>query len=489
MQFYDFSFILCFVVIAIIYHIVGSKGKRNLLLIASIAFYWISGWAAALLTITAASVIWLLSRRGERRPSTIALGIVLALLWLAVFKYARDYLNLFQRIGVLSPGSSLISGFSSLQPIGLSFLVFRLVSYLIDIRRGAIQAFRRLDDFLLYAMLFLEAPSGPIERAGQIWPQLQNPTAMNASWIALGVRQIIWGMFKKLIIADTAAILVNETHRHLTFYSGPQLVVAAIYFSIQIYCDFSGYTDMALGYGRILGLRLAPNFNRPYFSETIAEFWRKWHITLSNWLRDYLYLPVNWVFCQLWQSDRIWGVRRDYLIYSVSIFITWIVAGVWHGVGWTFVVWGGLHGGFLVLSNIVRPYKKKFRKRLAQRPALLEMHKSFDRIATFCLVTYAWIFFRAESLSSALLFLQRMFTPSTLSLSMLYTGIEKFDFLIFAGGLALLTIVEGKSAEQGFEYVLGGRRGLGRDVFFLLLALTILFFGNFSTGSFIYFDF
>jgi D-alanyl-lipoteichoic acid acyltransferase DltB (MBOAT superfamily) len=475
MPFTDFTFALFFFGVAVLYHLMVGRSRRIMLLAASLVFYLYCGWAAALVAVGMCLAVWWAARSRSR----LTAGIVLTLAWLVVCKLL---------------GSAVISGLSSsglhaIQPIGLSFLVFRLIAYLVDVRRGMVSPFSRPDDLLLFALFFLEAPSGPIERTSDLWPQLQKAQRLTLAAVFTGIQQIVLGLFKKLVIADTAAQLVNEVYAHPGSFAGFQVLVAAVYYSIQIYADFSGYTDIALGYGRILGLRLALNFDRPYFAESIAEFWRRWHITLSNWLRDYLYAPVNWWFFQRWSTGRVWGIRSEYLVYSMSIFMTYLVCGLWHGIGWTFLLWGGLHGVYLIVSNLLRPYRNSWRKRLRKRPRLLPLQRGFDRLIVFALITLAWVFFRADSLPNAITIVRQILTPGAISAGMLYLGISRVTFIVWAMGLVCLGVLELRARESGFDGLFARIPSAVRSVLILLMALTVLFFGDFSTGHFIYFDF
>jgi D-alanyl-lipoteichoic acid acyltransferase DltB (MBOAT superfamily) len=262
--------------------------------------------------------------------------------------------------------------------------------------RGAREPEKNLGIFALYVAYFPQLVSGPIERPGNLLPQFRQPIAFDYDRITSGLKLMLWGMFKKVVVADNLAVFVNRVYTHPTNYQGVSLIAATVFFAFQIYCDFSGYTDIAIGAAQVMGHKLMENFKRPYFSKSIGEFWRRWHISLSSWFRDYLYIPLG--------GNRV-SVPRWYF----NLFIVFLLSGLWHGANWTFLIWGGLHGFYLVSSIAMQPWRAAVAKMvgLERVPTL---HKCLQVGVTFALVCFSWIFFRANSLSDAFYIVSHLFS-------------------------------------------------------------------------------
>jgi len=289
-----------------------------------------------------------------------------------------------------------------MMPVGISFYTFQIVSYTIDIYKGKIPAERHLGIFALYVAFWPRLVAGPIERADRLMPQFRKELSFNYASATDGLRLVLWGMIKKVVIADKLAIYVNQVFDHCGDYTGAPLIIASIFFTIQIYCDFSGYSDMAIGTARVMGYQLTDNFRHPYFAHSLREFWQRWHISLSTWFRDYLYIPLG--------EKRVVKCRFYY-----NLFITFLVSGLWHGANWTFVVWGGLHGIYLVLENIIEELFSRIRKirtvsgNIGDNIENTALYRALRVTVTLFLVNYAWIFFRANTLSDAFLITKKMF--------------------------------------------------------------------------------
>jgi len=457
--------------------------RNPLLLLSSLAFYVVFGienlpylLASAVLTYAAGRIIE--SELLGKRKLWLILALVLNLGMLFFFKY----FNFF--VGLASQSLSLIgAGFSSdplnlLLPIGISFFVFQTTGYLMDVYRGKIRAEKNFIDYALFASYFPGIVSGPIQRAGDMLPQYKAPAKFNLENIKAGSLQFIWGAFKKLVVADRIAVLVNTVYANPSGHSAFQLLTAAVCYSVQIYCDFSAYSDMAIGSSRIIGFRLMNNFDRPYAAVSLQDFWRRWHISLSTWFRDYLYFPLGGNRC---------SKARNYL----NIVIVFLVSGLWHGAALHFVFWGFIHGALQVLGKITQPLRDKIRGGLHISKES-GVHGFFRSLCTFGLVTFAWIFFRAATLGDALTVVGRIFT-----LSAAPGGISAFGLsvptlaVLFISVLALFT-ADWANSRYSIAKKLCASLTPRFAVYFVLIA-AIMIFGNYGAGfnpmDFVYFKF
>jgi D-alanyl-lipoteichoic acid acyltransferase DltB (MBOAT superfamily) len=277
---------------------------------------------------------------------------------------------------------------SIILPIGLSFHTFQSLSYTIEVYRGHQKAEHHFGYLALYVMYYPQLVAGPIERPQNILHQLHTEQHFEYQRVTDGLKWMAWGMFKKVVVADRMVLFVNPVYNDPTHHSGPALVFATLAFAIQIYCDFSGYSDIAFGSAQVMGVRLMKNFNHPYFADSISEFWRRWHISLSTWFRDYVYIPLG--------GNRVAKPR-----WVFNLFITFLISGLWHGAAWTYIIWGALHGSYFVLSALTGPFWKRL-SALARLDRLPRLKTTISTLITFSLVTFAWIFFRAASLPDAL---------------------------------------------------------------------------------------
>ncbi|HJQ14175.1 MAG TPA: MBOAT family O-acyltransferase, partial [Anaerolineales bacterium] len=280
-----------------------------------------------------------------------------------------------------------IQSLSILLPIGLSFHTFQSLSYTIEVYRGNQRAERHFGYLALYVLYYPQLVAGPIERPQNILHQLHEEHYFEYSRVTNGLKWMAWGMFKKVVVADRMVQFVNPVYSDPTSYDGPALVLATLAFAIQIYCDFSGYSDIALGSAQVMGVKLMKNFDHPYFARSISEFWRRWHISLSTWFRDYLYIPLG--------GNRVTQPR-----WAFNIFLTFLISGLWHGANWTYIIWGALHGFYFILFALTEPFWQKLSS-VTKVDQLPRLKAGLAMLATFSLVTFAWIFFRAESLGDA----------------------------------------------------------------------------------------
>lgn len=478
MPFNSLHFAAFFAVLAILYFLTRGTRRWMVLLSASVVFYlWPDAGRRYGLFIAGFVLInyWLAIRiAGETskggKTRYLVVGLVANIGSLAVLKY----------LGFFSEAVALITGTSSgaysvvglIVPLGLSFLTFRVLSYLIDVYRGQIQPETHLGYFALYVLFFPQVMAGPIQRAGSLLPQLRQRVGIDYDRITDGLKLIVWGLFKKVVIADRLAVFVGQVYNHPQDQSGLSFLVATYFYAIQIYCDFSGYTDIAIGCGRILGFQLPDNFDRPYFARSIADFWRRWHITLSTWLRDYVYIPMG-------------GSRVTTLRHVANLLAVFLLCGLWHGAGWTFLVWGGLHGVYLGASVLTKDLRRTLSTALfrqASAPRVLQ------QIIAFHLVCFAWIFFRSANLSDASFISSNVLWPSA-DVSWIVSIFHGVDFWIAMFAIGLLALVEiGQQSRPFLEFVNTRPVALRWGVTYVVL-FSIMFFGVYDKQDFIYFQF
>ncbi|HLA07491.1 MAG TPA: MBOAT family O-acyltransferase [Anaerolineales bacterium] len=393
MLFNSFHFLVFFPVVTGLYFLIPHRHRWALLLFASSYFYmaFIPKFILILLitiTVDYFAGIGLEHMLGSKKRWLLAASILANIGMLAFFKYfnfAND--NLMALAGFLG-WNYPIHHLEIILPIGLSFHTFQSLSYTIEVYRGNQKAERHFGYLAVYVLFYPQLVAGPIERPQNILHQLHEQHTFEYQRITDGLKWMAWGMFKKVVIADRMALFVNPVYDSPVGFEGPALALATVAFAIQIYCDFSGYSDIAFGSAQVMGIKLMKNFQHPYFAKSITEFWRRWHISLSTWFRDYVYIPLG-------------GNRLGKWRMVLNLFVTFLISGLWHGADWTFVVWGGLHGVYVVLNGFTEPIWTRFRNsRLAKRFSF-----AFDGIsilATLGLVCFAWVFFRAASISDAI---------------------------------------------------------------------------------------
>jgi alginate O-acetyltransferase complex protein AlgI len=367
--------------VAVLFHAASPPARRWLLLISSYAFYWVWSIPFSLLLLLstivdhAASLVIDGTDRTTVRRTALGISLAANLGVLATFKYADFFAESIESLTGQRPWPIL----GLVLPLGISFYTFQTMSYTIDVYRGHMRARRSLMDVALYVSFFPQLVAGPIIRADTLVPQLRVANAVDWILIRGGIGMILWGMLKKVYFADAMAPVVNEAFANPAAVSGLSLLAATYAFAVQIYCDFSGYSDIAIGSALVLGVRLPENFRSPYLSCSIREFWRRWHISLSTWLRDYLYIPLG--------GGRK-GIPRTY----ANLMITMLIGGLWHGAGWNWVVWGGLQGGLMIAERLLGISEDRPRSML---------RTIFRWLVTFHLVCLSWVFFRATDLGQA----------------------------------------------------------------------------------------
>lgn len=455
------------------------KLQNLLLLVASYFFYSCWDWRFLFLLIfsTVLDFGTALKMEGAKRQNErriwFWLSVCVNLGFLGVFKYYNFFVNSFADLISLFGFHASVHTLKVILPVGISFYTFHGLSYVIDIYYGRIKAERNYVDYAVFVSFFPLLVAGPIERATHLLPQIKVKRAFDYSVAVDGMRQILWGLFKKVVIADNCAEFANLIFDNSAQYSGSTLVIGALFFAIQIYGDFSGYSDIAIGTARLFGIDLLRNFAYPYFSRDIAEFWRRWHISLTTWFRDYLYFPLGG------SRGGIWATIRN-------TFIIFLVSGFWHGANWTFIIWGALNAVYFMPLLLLKRNRQHL-DIVAKGKTFPSLKEFGSMLLTFSLTVLAWIFFRAESVSHALHFISSMFSSS------LFT-IPDFPRIKYAYFEMLLIIfflvIEWKGREDNYAIAklgIGSATGLRWAFYFLLCFMIFSFQGK--QQEFIYFQF
>ncbi len=475
MLFNSFEFVFFYIIITSAFFLIPHKYRWALLLAASCYFYMafvplyilILGFT---IIIDYFAGIYIEDAKGKRRKWLLILSLVANIGVLAVFKY-YNFIN--ENISWLTTGLGFenhIPYLNILLPIGLSFHTFQAMSYTIEIYKGKQTAERHFGIYSLYVMFYPQLVAGPIERPQNILPQLHAKHNFSYVNMTLGLRQMLWGFFKKLVIADRLSIYVDAVYNNPEIHNGSSVVIASIFFAFQIYCDFSGYSDIAIGAARTMGFELMTNFRRPYLSTNIIEFWKRWHISLSTWFRDYLYIPLG--------GNRVKIARR-----YVNIFLVFMVSGLWHGASYNFIIWGALHGIYQIVALIMRPLITSMEIKIGIENSKVWL--ILQGIFTFSIVVFAWIFFRANSFDDAVQLISAISTFG--SFPFLGGGINQFAHCLL-GILMLFSFELISEVKPKFQLLYNPVRWV-RWASAISLVFIILFFGVFNGGQFIYFQF
>jgi alginate O-acetyltransferase complex protein AlgI len=487
MLFNSIEFAIFLPIIFILYWLIAYRSPKaqNLLLVfASYIFYAWWDWRFLSLIFFSSFVDYFvgtgLSNTNDvkKRQTLLWISVLVNLGFLGFFKYFNFFSESFAQAFTLMGNPINASRLNIILPVGISFYTFQTLSYSIDVYRRKLEPTRDIVSFFAFVSFFPQLVAGPIERAKNLLPQFQTKRTFEYNKAVDGMRQILWGLFKKIVIADNCATYANLVFNNSNEYSGSTLVLGALFFTFQIYGDFSGYSDIAIGTSRLFGINLMRNFAFPYFSRDIAEFWRKWHISLSSWFRDYLYIPMGGS-----QGGTANKVRNTFIIF--------IISGFWHGANWTFIVWGALNAIYFLPLLLLKRNRQNIGP-IAEGRFVPSLREFIGMLTTFMLTVFAWIFFRAESVRHAITYIQRMISKDLFHISIqdikrlsvgadiIYILILIVCFIIFEWiqreqqhGLALVNFVSSKSLRWGIYYV--------------LIALIIFFQGHQQT--FIYFQF
>lgn len=475
MLFNSIEFIIFFIVVTSIYFLLPHKYKWILLLGASCYFYMafvpvyilILGFT---IVIDYIAGIYIEKTQGKKRKLFLIFSLIANIGVLVVFKY-YNFLNdsLGVALGDFGYENSL-PYLNILLPIGLSFHTFQAMSYTIEVYRGNQKAEKHFGIYSLYVMFYPQLVAGPIERPQNILHQMHENHEFDYARVVSGLRLMLWGFFKKLVVADRLSIYVNSVYGHPDLHNGTTVAVATLFFSVQIYCDFSGYSDIAIGCARIMGYDLMINFRRPYFSKSISEFWSRWHISLSTWFRDYLYIPLG--------GNRV----PRYRIY-LNLMIVFLVSGIWHGANYTFIVWGLLHGFYTLSGMVLKPFRERVGRVLSLGPFI---NNSFSTAFTLLIVGFAWIFFRASSINEAFTLIGNF--SSFGSKPFIGEGVSNMAHCILA--ISLLFTIEYKMEYLNDKFNFSMHRLVWVRWASLIAGIfVILLLGVFSGGQFIYFQF
>lgn len=499
MLFNSINFLIFFPVVVFIYFIIPKRIKYIWLLIVSYYFYMSWNPEYALLIAFSTIVTWLggllIAIHGKYSGEwwippkqwcalgcvTINLGI------LFFFKYYGFAISNVKNFLEIWGISLRLPDLDVVLPVGISFYTFQALGYVLDVYKGEIKAERNLLRYALFVSFFPQLVAGPIERSKNLMRQIKEDHCFDSERIKNGLLLMGWGFFQKLVIADRIAILVTDVFNRYMEYTGMQIMVAVILFAFQIYCDFSGYSDIAVGAARVLGFNLMKNFKSPYYAITVSEFWRNWHISLTTWFRDYVYIPLGGNRC---------GKLKKYR----NLLITFCASGLWHGAGWNYVVWGGLNGIYQIAGDITKPY----RKRLQQFIGVSEnsvIYRGLQCLITFICVDFAWLFFRANSFMVAVWMICHSIKNFGVELDFnIWTFLEtvsvnlsKKDFCVILAGMAALALVDYLKKRLDLKAILARQNIWIRWLVYYIIIFGVLIFGiygpEYEASEFIYFQF
>lgn len=494
MSFTSLAFPVFFFIVAIGFYLFPRKFRWSWLLIASCYFYmaFVPKYILilfALIIIDFTMALLIERTQGHKRRICFLISIIANIGILFVFKYFNFFNENLTLLAQAIGWNYSIAALRLILPLGLSFHTFQSLSYVIEVYRGKYPASRNIGIYALYVLFFPQLIAGPIERPQHLLEELKHTDEIRFDMprILSGLRLMAWGFFKKMVIADRLGISVDYIYAHISSVSGISIFVATVFFAFQLYTDFSGYSDIARGSARVFGIDVVRNFERPYFSLSIAEFWRRWHISLSSWFRDYFYYPLAYARKR---ATRTW-------LYF-CIIVTFLVTGLWHGAGWTFITMGALFGVFIVLGIVTKSWRERFVKyiRLDQAPRL---HRTLQQLMTFALVSFAWIFFRAPDMSTAFAFIGRFFTGWNMPLPQFVhdyivspfttLGFSRGDLLLSLGGITALLVLEHVTSRRSLADLLDRRSLSWQSFAYVSLALSLSLLSVLMSTQFIYFQF
>lgn len=477
MLFNSFSYVIFLPIVFILYWALPVHFRKWLLLVASYYFYmsWNVKYVVLILFTTIVSyVAALLVERTDhlKKRKWIMIGAVACcLLVLLFFKYF-DFISI-SITSFLSKFAIQLSPItlSLLLPVGISFYTFQTLSYVIDVYRGNIQAEKNFFTYATFVSFFPQLVAGPIERTSNLLPQIKAEHAFDEVKAMDGAKLMLWGYFKKLVIADNVGRYVDMVYGNLGGgYKGFDFLLVIFFFTIQIYCDFSGYSDIAIGTAKLLDIELMTNFKSPYFSASIKEFWSRWHISLSTWFRDYVYIPLG-------------GNRCSKSRYILNLLITFLVSGLWHGANWTFVIWGGIHGIAQVFENLLSERLTKIRENRFGHVACA--------LAVFIFCNFAWVFFRAETFADAFFVISNAFSGMTHVRAYLSSNLmPAYDLLLLLFYISILTVYDLLDYKSGVMQWLTGKPIIVQWTVYVILGLIIVFGSQKGVAAeFVYFQF
>ena len=467
MLFNSGHFLLYMPIVIGLYFLFPQRFRWAFLLAASYYFYMCWRWEYTILIVAStltdyAVAIKIEDAEGDvKKRRWILVSLLLNLSLLFTFKYANFALDTANHLMELAHVGYSFKLLEIALPVGISFYTFQSLAYTIDVYRGETKAERHLGIFALFVVFWPQLVAGPIERSKHLLPQFRKHFRFDHERTVYAINKIAYGFFKKVVVADRLAVYVNEVYGHVDDYSALPLVLASVFFAFQIYCDFSGYTDIAIGCAAIMGFSLMENFDRPYLASSITSFWRRWHISLSTWFKDYVYIPLG-------------GNRTVKWRWYYNLFLTFLLSGIWHGANWTFVAWGAWHGALLVVERISEQARQRFVSWVGQR-----VGHALGVVATFSLVVVGWVFFRAANMQDAMVVFGKIFSLQidwNLSMLMAQNGPYNFLMSVLAIGLLLLSYFLPKDLKFKRNFA-----------FAIALTILILIMGKGGNGEFIYF--
>ena len=419
---------------------------------------------------------------GRRKKVFLVISILSTCGVLFVFKYFNFFNSNLAQIAEFFHWNYPIETLNLILPIGLSFHTFQSLSYVIEVYRGNYKAEHHFGIYSLYVMFYPQLVAGPIERPGNLIPQFYEEHIYDDQRVMNGLKLMVWGFFKKVVIADKVAIIVERVYNDPTQFTGIPLIAGALFFGIQVYCDFSGYSDIAIGAAQVMGFRLRDNFNRPFHSTSMIEFWRRWHMSLMSWFRDYVYIPLG-------------GNRVGKWSWYYNIFFTFTLSGLWHGAGWGYVLWGSLNGCYLIFSDWTKNLRKKGIQgiRLNRFP---KFHHGLQIAFTFLLFCFTLIIFRSKSLSDAFYVITHLGAGLgssegiKMSMKTLYDlGMDRYQLIFALIPIVIMELVERVEPLRNMRQMFSSKPILFRWAMYYLIILFLIFFGEYNDQAFIYFQF
>lgn len=493
MSFVSIPFLLFFILTVILYFALPDRFRWAWLLAASWFFYlcWNPLYGIFLASSTVITYLsGLLIARSDQLPDAhraarrkklwVILSLILNLGVLAVFKYLNLFAQIVSGIQYLFGVSAAPARFDLILPVGISFYTFQALTYTIDVYRGDTPPMRHFGKYALFVSFFPQLISGPIQKSKDFLRQLDEIHRFSYEHARRGMLLMMWGYFEKMVVADRLAVFVNAIYNNPTKHFGYEIILATVLYAFEIYCDFAGYSNIAIGAAEVMGFRLAPNFNNPYFAKSVQDFWRRWHISLSTWFRDYLYIPLG-------------GNRCSKFRHCLNIVIVFAVCGLWHGANFSFIVWGALHGFYQVIGLLTRPAKQRAASVLHIRMDSAPV-KIYRIAATFLLVDFAWLFFRANSMPDAVILLGNLFRFNSAVLtngSLFQMGLTVQEFCAAILGAAVVFTVDLLRRKCDLRARLLAKPTALRWIVYITGTLVILTFGVYGDGmnQFIYFNF
>lgn len=479
MAFNSFTYLFFFIIVFAVYYIIPKKLRYIWLLIASYCFYmgWNKKYAVLILGVSLTSYFAgiLIDKYKKYKKILMITALLLCFGTLVYFKYINFLINNINAVISRMGNGRQLSPIDILLPIGISFFTFQAVGYVIDVYKESVEVEKNILRYLLFISFFPQLVAGPIERTKNIMPQLKTPHNIDAYRMCEGMLYIVIGLWQKIVIADNIALVVTPVYNSYYKYTGVEIIIATALFGFQIYCDFGGYTNIAIGSAKLLGIDLMNNFSSPYLATSVADFWRRWHISLTSWFTDYIYIPLG-------------GNRKGKIRKYINTFIVFLISGIWHGAAWNYIFWGGLNGLFVVISDIKKAHVA------GKTSKTLNVLKS---VGTFALVDFAWLFFRNSSLSGSFKMIKQVFMnfgmKNALEGNLLKLFIDtRWEIIIISVVCLIILDVIKEKKTNAMEYILS-QKGYIRWGIYLLISIMIVVFGVYGGGyeqtEFIYFQF